>query len=112
MTPKQSNKRHQKFIKNKKVENDVQIMNDRGCWYLLLTYQRGQQKWDKPEYECMSLDPGVCTFQTGYCPQGLVMKMGEKQIANVKKLHAKIDKLKSIWSNKVCKKEKEEAHYR
>lgn len=100
------NKRHQKFLKNKKIENDVQIMNDRGCWYLLLTYQREQEKWDSPEFEAISLDPGVRTFQTGYCPQGLVMKMGEEQITNLKKLHTKIDKLKSIRSNKVCKKRK------
>lgn len=99
------NRRHLKFIRNKKVDNDVQIMNDRGCWYLLLTFTRDHEKWGRPEYEAISLDPGIRTFQTGYSPNGIVMKMGERQIHQVKKLHDKIDVLRSVRT-KVCKKRK------
>lgn len=97
------NKRGFHFLKDKKVEHDVQIMNDRGCWYLVFTYKRRKEEWTKPKYESIALDPGIRTFQTGYSPEGMIVKIGERQIAQVKKLHSKIDVLRSVRS-KISKK--------
>ena len=90
------NKRHLDFLKKKSIENDAQIMNDRGSWYLLLTYKRKKEAFREAEYQSIALDPGIRTFQTGYSPQGLVLKMGEKQIQQVKKLHERLDCLRSV----------------
>lgn len=91
------NNRHKlRFLKNKKVENDLQIMNDRGCWYMLFTYERKYEEFETPEFENISLDPGVRTFQTGYSSEGITLKVGERQIDDIKKLHNKIDNFKSL----------------
>lgn len=76
---------------------DTRIINDRGIWYLLYTYKRDTTitEDDKPKNDIISLDPGVRTFMTGYSSNGTVLKFGENQIEQIKKLHTKIDTLKS-----------------
>ena len=74
---------------------NTRIINDRGTWYMLHTYKRPKEVFDKPKYDIISLDPGIRTFQTGYSPDGIVVKFGETQIEQIKKLHQRIDKLKS-----------------
>ena len=52
----------------------------------------------------VSLDPGVRSFQTGYSPSGMAFKVGEQQIALLKKLHAKLDILRSNRDKAASKK--------
>lgn len=78
---------------------NTRIINDRGTWYMLHTYKRPKEVFDKPRYNIISLDPGIRTFQTGYSPDGLTIKFGEKQIEQIKKIHKRIDLLKSARTN-------------
>jgi putative transposase len=75
--------------------SDTRIINDRGTWYILYTYKRPIEAFNKPKYNVVSLDPGIRTFQTGYSPDGLSIKFGENQIEQIRNLHKRIDKLKS-----------------
>lgn len=78
---------------------NTRIINDRGTWYLLHTYKRPKEVFDKPKYNVISLDPGIRTFQTGYSPDGITVKFGEEQIEQIKKIHKRIDLLKSAKTN-------------
>ena len=85
-----------KDILNNNKFADTRIINDRGTWYLLYTHNRTIEKFDEPKHNVISLDPGTRTFQTGYSPDGLTIKFGENQIEQIKKLHKRIDNLKSV----------------
>jgi putative transposase len=80
------------------IDHDCKIMYDRGAYYLVLTVDEEEKLYSPAPNEVISLDPGVRTFQTGYSPDGLVMKAGEEHIQQLKKLYNKIDHLRSIRS--------------
>jgi transposase len=91
INPKQ---KHKIPIKN---ESAVKILYDRRAWYLVFSVE------EKVETKCdnlhsIALDPGIRTFQTGYSPNGSVYKFGEYQLNEMKKIHSRIDKLKSASS--------------
>lgn len=46
----------------------------------------------------ISLDPGVRTFQTGYCPSGSTLEIGKGDIGRIARLCWALDKLQSKWS--------------
>lgn len=46
----------------------------------------------------ISLDPGVRTFTTGYCPDGRVMECGNKDARRIVRLCHALDDLQSRWS--------------
>jgi len=43
----------------------------------------------------IALDPGVRTFQTGYCPDGSVIAFGDKDIGRISNLCRRLDQLQS-----------------
>lgn len=99
---------------NRKQKNKVPIKNasavkvlyDRGAWYLIFSVNEKSetlsQKCDN--LHSIALDPGVRTFQTGYSPNGSVFKFGEQQLSEMKRIHNKVDMLKSVSSNSNYKK--------
>lgn len=82
---------------NDKITNNCKIIRYRpGIYYLLLTV-KGQVKNENFKMKCVSLDPGVRTFQSFYSPDGIVGKLGDNFINNNTMKHAiKIDKLNSV----------------
>ena len=80
------------------------VLYDRGAWYLVLTIEDNVlEKNICKNLHTIALDPGVRTFQTGYSPNGFVYKFGENQLDELKKIHNRIDKLKSTMNSKECK---------
>ena len=80
--------------------HDAKIFYDRGAYYVLLSVENTSIEKERT-HPIISLDPGVRTFMTGYSPTGVVVKIGEPTIAIMKKLHEKIDHLRSIRSKKL-----------
>lgn len=91
------NKEDTEYLKDKQCMHNTQIINDRGTWYMLYTYYREPEIINKPLHNVISLDPGVRTFQTGYAPDGVISKFGERQIDKIKKLHTAIDRVKHVY---------------
>lgn len=89
---------YQKNI-NDTISNNSKIIRYKpGKYYLLLTIE--SSPIDKiSNYECVSLDPGVRTFQTFYSPDGIVGKIGDEFVKKNLLRHAEqIDKINSIIS--------------
>lgn len=92
-----------KLPKTLPLDCNFKILYDRGAYYIVLTLQKEKKKTEQKE-GIIALDPGVRSFMTGYSPdQGTVCKIGEDKIATLKKLHNRIDLLRSVRS-KVQKK--------
>ena len=73
---KKMKKWYNKNINNKITNNCKIIRYKPGQYYLLLTVEENLK--DKiSNFECVSLDPGVRTFQTFYSPDGIVGKIGD-----------------------------------
>ena len=84
---------------NDNITNNSKIIRYKpGKYYLLLTIESSPV--DKiSNYECVSLDPGVRTFQTFYSPDGIVGKIGDGFVEkNLLKHATRIDKINSILS--------------
>ena len=77
------------------TNTDFKILNDCGCYYILLNEKNKKEDKKKSIYHTISLDPGVRCFQTGYSPDGHTCKIGENQNEKIKKLYGKMDMLKS-----------------
>lgn len=78
--------------------SDLKIQYVNGAYYLLFSSPKEQKEVDQ-KHDIIALDPGVRTFQTGYSPDNMVIKMGEERTAKLRELHKKIDHLRSIKSH-------------
>lgn len=81
---------------------DCKILYDGVKYYLVLTIEtdKVEEKIEGRKTD-IALDPGVRTFQTGYCPEGIAYKFGENQAEQIKRIHNRIDKLNSVLSDKI-----------
>jgi len=89
-------KRDYKKISKDLPSSDFKILNDNGAYYILLSIPYKAPKIEDKKYEYLSLDPGVRTFQTGYCSNGHTLKIDINYKDIIKKYHDKMDNLKSI----------------
>jgi transposase len=81
------------------IESNFKIMKDRGNYYLLITREEEISENKESDVSNMvSLDPGVRTFQTGFGVNGTCFEAGKRQTEMIKRLHVKIDYLKSKQS--------------
>ena len=81
------------------IESNFKIMKDRGNYYLVITREEDiSENKELDISNIVALDPGVRTFQTGFGVNGTCFEAGKKQTELVKKLHEKIDYLKSKQS--------------
>jgi len=93
-----------------KLNYDFRIVKNRlGEFYLCLPEPlniRGENQaptWEKIEDGILSLDPGVRTFCTGYCPSGMSVEWGKADIGRIYRLCHSVDKLQSLWSQQGVK---------
>jgi putative transposase len=77
------------------IDQDCKIMTYGKDYYLVYTLDKPFSKIEKSREHIVSLDPGVRTFQTGYSPSGIAFKVGENQRHLLKKLHNRLDMLRS-----------------
>ncbi len=80
------------------IDADAKVLYDRGAYYLVLTISEDVKKLEQNCQDAIALDPGVRTFMTGYSPNGHVCKIGEHHVDQIKKLHQRIDLLRSVRS--------------
>jgi transposase len=81
------------------LESNSKILYDHGAYYLVMTLKKQEKQRKTEATGLIALDPGVRSFMTGYSPdQGNVCKIGERQIDMLKKLHQRIDLLRSVRS--------------
>ena len=77
------------------IDQDCKIMKYGKSYYLVYTMNQQKEEIATVKYPLISLDPGVRTFQTGYSPAGVAIKIGERQGALLKQLHDRLDQLRS-----------------
>jgi putative transposase len=80
---------------------DCKILYDGVKYYLVLTIKTNIVEKIEGKKSEIALDPGVRTFQTGFCPEGLAFKFGENQAEQIKYIHNRIDKLNSVLTEKI-----------
>lgn len=76
-------------------QHNTLIQNYNGAWYVVVTYETPDKPADNAPFSEIALDPGVRVFQTGYSPQGVILKCGEERVRLLKRMHEKIDRLQS-----------------
>lgn len=79
-------------------ERDCKIMKYGPHYYLLYTFDKEIHRSATKSEDCIALDPGIRTFQTGYSPSGILVKYGERQSTALHALHQKLDALRSLRS--------------
>ncbi len=87
------------------------ILKDGNKYFILFIKEENFNKYEQKN-EIISLDPGVKKFQSFYTPDGYCGSFGDKTLKEkVIKIEKKIDKLKSISSNKEIKMSKSKKNY-
>jgi transposase len=80
--------------KNIKIEHDCKLFFDGKYYYLLIPYKDITKKLKiTNDNKIIAFDPGIRTFQTGFSEQEVFQISSKTQL--IKKLHNKIDQLKS-----------------
>lgn len=77
-------------------------MKEYNKYYIILPKER-KTTFQKANYNSVSLDPGVRTFQTYYSPNGVYGKLGDNMKNIINLLYEKIDKLKSFMTKETKK---------
>jgi putative transposase len=79
-----------------KLEYDCRLQRTRLGKFYLCVPRPLQRKTIAPEYpSVIALDPGVRTFQTGYCPDGSTSSFGDRDIGRIANICRRVDKLQS-----------------
>jgi putative transposase len=74
---------------------DCKIMKYGKHYYLVYTMEKPFSVSNNERDPIVALDPGVRSFQTGYSPSGTAFKVGEQQLILLKKLHVRLDTMRS-----------------
>lgn len=83
------------------MNSDFKILTEKpGRYYFLFTLEKQKEKFE-PEFEVVSLDPGVRTFQTFYSPEGIAGKLGENMSSKLLYYGKKIDLMKSLLTKNI-----------
>jgi putative transposase len=83
------------------IFSDCKLYRYGNDFYLIYTIKKDNLYSNDSKIPIVSLDPGVRSFQTGYSPSGIIFKVGEKQAEILKRLHDRLDKLRSKRSKAV-----------
>ena len=94
-------KRHNVYS-NYKPNHDFVVMKEGFKYYIIFSKER-ETKYEKATHNCVSLDPGVRTFQTYYSPDGFCGKIGDNLQQTINNLSLKLDKFKSLITKETNK---------
>ena len=72
------------------------VLREHGRYYMCFPLER--ERTNSKTSDIIALDPGVCTFQTLYTPDGTVGKLGHEMRGILRDKYKREDKLKSILS--------------
>jgi putative transposase len=84
----------------KKIESNFIVIRDKIRYYICLSMTKNKEEPDSHRDDCVSLDPGVRTFQTFYS-EGNIGKIGDNICKTLLKKAEKEDKIKSIIDDKM-----------
>ena len=74
-----------------------------GTRYYIIFSKKRVTDYKEANYNSVSLDPGVRTFQTYYSPEGLCGKIGDNIQTTINKMSLKLDMLKSLITKETNK---------
>ena len=104
-------KKDKAWLKTHTLDNDAKIQREgNGQFYLIVNFKRRVEVTPKAAV-IASLDPGTRTFQTMYSEGGIIGKFGNVASLQIKALHSRIDKLRSLRT-KARKRTKRNLRYR
>lgn len=83
-------------LKEIPIEHDCRISYQYGKFYLLVPYEK-KEIVTEPKISTISIDSGIRTFQTGYCPEGHIVEIGKNPLEKLRKQFDRIDILNRIW---------------
>jgi len=74
------------------IERDCRISYENSRFFLLIPYDKEETN-TVPRHTVISLDSGIRTFQTGYCPEGHTVEICKNPNEKLKKMYNKLDVL-------------------
>jgi IS605 OrfB family transposase len=83
-------------LKDTKIDHDCRMSYKNGRFFLLVPYEKKEEQ-SFPEHKVISIDSGIRTFQTGYCPEGHTVEICKNVKMKLKKDHDKIDILNRVF---------------
>jgi|APGre2960657373_1045057.scaffolds.fasta_scaffold18825_1 putative transposase len=101
-------KRHREMLNALLPEGNshyAKVQKVADAYYLIVSYD---EKETPPlvKHQCIALDPGARTFQSGYAMNHECVQFGARQQEQIKKLHNRLDKLRSLRKKSVSKTKK------
>jgi transposase len=85
-------------IEDIKINHDCRISYQNGKFYLLIPHRKKEDIFE-PEHKIISIDSGIRTFQTGYCPDGHSIEIGKDITTKLKHLYNRVDVLNRKYFN-------------
>ena len=82
-------------LKNAKINHSCRLSYKNERYYLLVPYMK-EEETSNPDHKVVSIDSGIRTFQTGYCPEGQTIEICKNVNLKLKTIHKKIDNLNKI----------------
>lgn len=92
-------------LENIPIEHDCRISYQNEKFYLLIPFEK-KEKETIPKYDIISLDSGIRTFQTGYCPEGHTVEIGKNPLDKLRRQLERIDILNRVWTEVLNRKGK------
>ena len=83
-------------LKNAKIKHGCRLSYKNERFYLLVPYKQ-EEPTSNPDHKVISIDSGIRTFQTGYCPEGHTIEICKNVNLKLKKFHNKIDILNKTF---------------
>jgi putative transposase len=74
------------------IDNDCRISYENSKFFLLVPYYKEEEK-SNPNHSVISIDSGIRTFQTGYCPEGHSIEICKDSGKKLEKFYSKLDDL-------------------
>ena len=78
------------------IEKDSRISYENLNFFLLIPYMKEELKTN-PRHTVISLDSGIRTFQTGYCPEGHTIEICKDTNSKLKKYYSRLDELNTRY---------------
>jgi len=104
-------RKKQRVLLSKLIPNGIDSFckiqkSGKNIYHLIISYEKKDIINKNKKDSFISLDPGERIFQSGYSSDNKCYQFGIKQMEQIKRIHKKIDNLKSLRSTNFCSKTK------